>query len=102
MKIADVICESETAQDNAITVWGTCGEKILDAGIETAYVIGASVTHWVGWETDNKGGTFGLTSLFGWIFGATGQVGGNVAKGTSGPVDKITLIIEGFAVPNSK
>lgn len=97
IKIADVLCESETAQDNAITVWGACADKLMKIGAEHVYITAATVTHWVGWESDNKGGTVGGASIFGLLFGITGQGGTNMAKGTSGPVDKIALVIEAFA-----
>jgi len=99
MKISDGICESGNAQDNPITIWGACGTEIGAYGIVHVYVVGSTVTDWVSWETDNKSGSAGLGSLFGWIFGVTGQAGMNVAKGTSGPAERFTVVFEGWREP---
>jgi hypothetical protein len=99
IKIANGICKSGEAKDDAITVWGACARGIFPAGIEYVYITDATLTPWVEWQTDNKGASLGIGVLWGWIWGLTGQGGVNYAKGTSGPAWKVTVVFQGYRVP---
>jgi hypothetical protein len=95
-RVTRCICQSADPTDDPISVWDACGPALLKKGARHVNVVGSTVTHWVAWESDNKGGSAGGSSIFGLIFGLTAQGGVNVAKGSSGPIDKLVLVVEGF------
>lgn len=95
-RVTRCICQSVDPTDDPISVWDACGPALLKKGARHVNVVASTVTHWVAWESDNKGGSAGGSSIFGLIFGVTAQGGVNVAKGSSGPIDKLVLVVEGF------